>query len=45
MVWAPDGPPRVVFDLTIVAGRIAAIDLIADAGRLRDLQVTILDEL
>jgi len=42
-VWAPGGRPRVVFGFTIVAGRIVAIDLLADPERLRQLDVLILD--
>jgi RNA polymerase sigma factor (sigma-70 family) len=40
-VWMPGGEVRVVFDFTVAAGRIAAIDLIADPARLRDLDLTI----
>jgi hypothetical protein len=29
-VWAPDGQPRVAFIFTIVQGKIAAIDILAD---------------
>jgi RNA polymerase sigma-70 factor, ECF subfamily len=42
-VWAPGGSPRLVFTFTIVRGRIAAIDVIADPDRLRRLDVVILD--
>src|SRR6478672_1397254 len=42
-VWAPGGRPRVVFGFTIVAGKIVAIDLLADPERLRRLDVLILD--
>jgi RNA polymerase sigma factor (sigma-70 family) len=42
-VWAPDGQPRVVFDFTIVDGRVVAIDLIADPEHLDQLQVVLLD--
>lgn len=42
-VWMPGGRPRVVYSFTIVAGKIAAIDLIADPARLRDLHLTVLD--
>ena len=42
-VWAPDGPPRAVFDLTILDGRIVAIELIADPRHLAQLEVTVLD--
>jgi Sigma-70, region 4 len=42
-VWAPDGTPRLVFDFTILRGRIVAIDVIADPDRLRRLDVVVLD--
>lgn len=41
-VWAPRGRPLVVFDFTITGGKIAAIELIADPDRLRELNLTIL---
>jgi RNA polymerase sigma-70 factor (ECF subfamily) len=44
LVWAPGGRPRVVFGLTITRGKIVAIDLVADPERLRQLDLTILDE-
>ena len=44
LAWAPGGRPRVVFDFTIAAGRIVAIDLLADAERLQQLDVKILDD-
>ena len=44
LAWAPGGQPRVVFDFTIAAGRIVAIDLLADAERLQQLDVKILDD-
>jgi RNA polymerase sigma factor (sigma-70 family) len=40
-VWAPGGTPRLVFEFTIVRGRIAVIDVIADPDRLRRLEVVI----
>jgi RNA polymerase sigma-70 factor (ECF subfamily) len=43
LVWAPGGQPRVVFDFTIAAGKIVAIDLLADAERLEQLDLEILD--
>ena len=42
-VFAVDGRPRVVFQFTIVEGRVTAIDLVADPDRLRELDLTILD--
>jgi RNA polymerase sigma-70 factor (ECF subfamily) len=42
-VWAPGGLPRVVFLFTITHGTVAAIELVADPERLRDLDLTILD--
>ena len=43
LVWAPGGRPQVVFDLTIMEGKIVEIDLIADADRLGELDVATLD--
>uniref|UniRef100_UPI0018913E30 sigma-70 family RNA polymerase sigma factor n=1 Tax=Catenulispora pinisilvae TaxID=2705253 RepID=UPI0018913E30 len=39
MVWAVGGQPRVVFDFVVVAGRIAGIEMLADAGLLGELEV------
>ena len=44
LVWAQDGQPRVVFALTIAAGKIAAIELVADPERIGTFDLTILDE-
>jgi RNA polymerase sigma factor (sigma-70 family) len=44
LVWAPGGQPRVVFGLTIAGGKIVAIDLVADPERLRQLDVTVLED-
>jgi RNA polymerase sigma-70 factor (ECF subfamily) len=41
-VWAPGGQPGVVFRFTLAGGKIAAIDLIADPERIRQLDVVIL---
>jgi RNA polymerase sigma-70 factor (ECF subfamily) len=38
-VWAPGGKPRVVIDFTIVDGKVAAIDLIADPAMLAELEI------
>jgi RNA polymerase sigma-70 factor (ECF subfamily) len=40
--WAPGGVTRAIFSFTIVEGRIAAIDLMADPDRLRSTEVTML---
>ncbi len=42
LVWAPGGKPRVVFEFTIVEGRIRAIDLYADPARLGEMELAIL---
>jgi RNA polymerase sigma-70 factor (ECF subfamily) len=44
LAWATGGRPRVVFNFTIAAGKIVAIDLLADAERLEQLDLTILDD-
>src|SRR5262249_16127850 len=41
--WMPGGQPRVVVAFTIEAGTIAAMELIADPVRLRDLDLVELD--
>jgi RNA polymerase sigma-70 factor (ECF subfamily) len=43
VVWAPGGQPRAVIGLTIVRGKIAALDVIADPDRLRELDVALLE--
>jgi RNA polymerase sigma-70 factor (ECF subfamily) len=43
-VWAPGGRPRAVFSFTIKRRLIVAIDLLADPGRLRDLDLVILND-
>ena len=43
-VWSQRGQPRVAFMFTITNGTVAAIDLIADPDRLRELQFVMLDE-
>jgi RNA polymerase sigma factor (sigma-70 family) len=40
-VWAPGGRPRVVFGYAITAGKITAIDLIADPGQLARLDLAV----
>jgi hypothetical protein len=42
-VWAPGGRPRIVFNFTIADGKIVAIDILGDPGRLSRLDLTILD--
>jgi RNA polymerase sigma-70 factor, ECF subfamily len=44
LVWAPGGRARVAFDFTIANGKVAAIDLIADPDRLRQLDLVILGD-
>ena len=39
MMWAQGGQTRVVFDFTIVGGKIAAIEMITDPGYLAQLDV------
>ena len=41
LVWAPGGQPRAVIRFTVLRGRIAAIDLIADPEHVRQLDVAI----
>lgn len=43
VVWAPRGQPRVVFGFTITRRKIVEIDLVADAERLRQLDLAILN--
>jgi hypothetical protein len=43
-VWARGGRPRVVFAFTIRGGKIVEIDLLADPGRLAQLDLEILDD-
>ena len=42
LVWAPQGRPRVCFDVTLDSGRIVEFQLIAEGERLRQLDITIL---
>jgi RNA polymerase sigma factor (sigma-70 family) len=41
LVWAPGGETRVAFDFTITNGKVASIVLIADPGRLAELEVVV----
>ena len=43
LAWAPAGKPRVVFTFTITGEKVTAIDMTADAGRLGQLDLAILD--
>src|SRR5439155_10524917 len=43
-IWAPGGRPRVVFGFTITRGKIVQIDLVADAKRLRQLDLAVLGD-
>ncbi len=43
LAWTPGGKPRVVFTFTITGGKITAIDMTADPGRLRQLDLVIPD--
>jgi len=43
VVWAPGGPPKVAWDLTIAGGTIVLIEMIADAARLEELDVSMLE--
>ena len=40
VAWRPDGSPFAVVALTVRSGRIAAIDVLADPDRLRQLELT-----
>ncbi len=44
LVWAPGGRPRVVFGFTITRGKIVEIELVADPERLRQLDLTVLND-
>ena len=39
LVWSQAGRPRMVFAFKFAGGRITGIDLIADAGRLEEMQI------
>ncbi|MGH9243901.1 MAG: hypothetical protein ACRD29_06220 [Acidimicrobiales bacterium] len=42
--WVDRGTPRAVFGFTITAGTIAAIDIVAEADQLRQLDIVVLDD-
>jgi RNA polymerase sigma factor (sigma-70 family) len=44
VVFAPDGSPLTVMGFTIRSGRIAAMDVLADPQRLREIDLTVLDD-
>ena len=41
VAWAPDGSPFSVVAITVKAGRIVAIDILADPDRLGQLDLTV----
>jgi RNA polymerase sigma factor (sigma-70 family) len=41
LVWAQGGVPRVVFALTILDGKIAEINMVADPERISELEITL----
>jgi RNA polymerase sigma-70 factor, ECF subfamily len=43
-VVAPRGRPVAVAGFTVAGGRIVAMDVLADPARLRELDLTVLDE-
>jgi RNA polymerase sigma factor (sigma-70 family) len=43
-VWAPGGRPRVVFAMTVTAGKIVAIEILMDPGHLRQLDLVVLND-
>jgi RNA polymerase sigma-70 factor, ECF subfamily len=44
LVWASGGLPRVVFDFTIMGGKIVAIDMLADPECLSKLELAVLND-
>jgi len=42
LVWAPGGAVKVAFDFTVVGGRVVAIELLADAALLAELEVELI---
>ena len=42
--WLPDGRPLAVMGFAVKGGKIVAIDILADPARLRQLDLTVLDE-
>jgi hypothetical protein len=41
LAWAPGGEPRVAYVFTVSAGRIAAVELVADPARIQQLNIVI----
>jgi RNA polymerase sigma-70 factor (ECF subfamily) len=44
LVWASRGRPQMVFDFTVVDGKVVEIEMVADPGRLGDLDIAIVGE-
>jgi RNA polymerase sigma factor (sigma-70 family) len=42
LVWAPGGRPRGAFCFVLVGGRIAAINMISDPDRVREMEISLL---
>jgi RNA polymerase sigma factor (sigma-70 family) len=43
-VWAPGGPPRVVFSFTIEGGKIVEINMLADPERLSEMDLVVFND-
>jgi RNA polymerase sigma-70 factor (ECF subfamily) len=43
LAWAPGGRARVVFAMTISDGKVAAIDMVADAGTIEAMELVLLE--
>lgn len=41
-VWAPNGEPKAVFDLTVLGSRILTIEMLSDPAVIHDLAITLL---
>jgi RNA polymerase sigma-70 factor (ECF subfamily) len=44
LCWAPDGPPKVVLRFTLAGERITTIELVGDPGRMRQIDLLLLDD-
>jgi hypothetical protein len=42
--WLPDGRPMAVMGFTVSGGKIVEIDILADPARLRQLDLTMLED-
>jgi ketosteroid isomerase-like protein len=42
LVWAQGGTPRVVFDFTVVEGKVTRIEMIADSDVLEEIEIDLL---